>query len=42
MEIQLAHKIKELEIPELIDLLMRLRIEDKDAFEVLRELVEDL
>ena len=42
MELQLAKKIEELELNELLDLLTKLRMQDRDAFEALRELVEDL
>lgn len=42
MELQLAKKLEELDLNELLDLLTKLRIQDIDAFEVLRELIEDL
>jgi hypothetical protein len=42
MEIQLAKKLEELELNELIDLLTRLRMADRDAFEALREQIDDL
>jgi len=42
MEIMLAKKLEELELNELIDLLTKLRIQDRDAYAVLKELVEDL
>lgn len=42
MEIMLAKKLEELELNELIDLLTKLKMEDKDAYAVLKELVEDL
>lgn len=42
MEIELARKIQDLELNELIDLLTRLQSSDRDAFEALREQVEDL
>jgi len=38
----LAKKIEELEESELIDVLRKLQMEDNDAFEVLKELVEDV
>ena len=42
MEIFLAKKILELDERELEDILMKLKIEDRDAYEKLQEIVEDL
>lgn len=42
MEIELAKKVEEMEMNELVDLFMKLRMEDRDAFDVLKELVEDM
>lgn len=42
MEIMLAKKLQELELSELIDLLTRLRMADRDAFEALKEQLDDL
>ena len=42
MEIFLAKKILELDERELEDILMKLKMEDCDAYEKLQELVEDL
>lgn len=41
MEIKLATQLEELEVHELIRILTQLRMQDRDAFEILRELVED-
>ena len=38
----LAKKIEELELDELMDVLKKLQTEDRDAFELLQELVEDI
>lgn len=38
----LAKKIEELELDELIKILTALQIEDNDAFDLLKELVEDI
>ena len=42
MEIFLAKKILELDERELEDILMKLKMEDREAYEKLQELVEDL
>ena len=42
MEIFLAKKILELDERELEDILMKLKMEDRDAYEKLQEIVEDL
>tara|TARA_B100000085_G_scaffold176939_1_gene161223 strand:+ start:205 stop:333 length:129 start_codon:yes stop_codon:yes gene_type:complete len=42
MEIFLAKEILELEEHELESILMKLKIEDRDAYEKLQELIEDL
>ena len=42
MEIFLAKKILELDERELEDILMKLKMEDRDSYEKLQELVEDL
>ena len=42
MEVMLAKKIEELELDELMDVLRKLQTEDRDAFELLQELVEDI
>ena len=42
MEIFLAKKILELEEHELESILMKLKMEDRDLYEKLQELVEDL
>jgi|TARA_Y100000289_G_C3886891_1_gene131774 hypothetical protein len=42
MEILLAKEILELEEHELESILMKLKIEDRDAYEKLQELIEDL
>ena len=42
MEIFLARKILELDEQELEDILMKLKMEDRDSYEKLQELVEDL
>lgn len=42
MELMLAKKLEELDFKELLDLLTKLRMTDRDAFSTLRELVEDL
>lgn len=38
----LAKKIEEMELNELIDLLTQLRMTDRDAFEALKEQVDDI
>jgi hypothetical protein len=42
MDMILAKKIEELELDELMDVLRKLQTEDRDAFELLQELVEDI
>lgn len=42
MEIFLARKILELDEQELEDILMKLKMEDRDSYEKLQELIEDL
>lgn len=42
MEILLAKKILELETDQLEDILMKLKIEDRNAYEFLQELIEDI
>lgn len=42
MEIILAKKLEELSLNELIDLLTKLKREDRDAYAVLKELVDDI
>jgi|DEB0MinimDraft_10_1074344.scaffolds.fasta_scaffold963129_2 hypothetical protein len=42
MEIMLAKQILELESHELEGILMKLKMEDREAYEKLQELVEDL
>jgi len=42
MEIFLAKKILELDEHELKGILMKLKMEDRDAYEKLQEIVEDL
>jgi len=42
MELMLAKKIEDLELDELMDVLRKLQTEDHDAFELLKELVEDI
>jgi hypothetical protein len=42
MDMILAKKIEELELDELVDVLRKLQTEDRDAFELLQELVEDI
>lgn len=42
MDMILAKKIEELELDELMDVLKKLQTEDRDAFELLQELVEDI
>ena len=42
MDMILAEKIEELELDELMDVLKKLQTEDRDAFELLQELVEDI
>lgn len=41
MELELAEKLEEMELHELIDILRKLMIEDRESFDVLREIVED-
>lgn len=42
MELILAKKIEDLDQEELIEVLQKLQMEDRDAFELLRELIEDI
>lgn len=42
MEIILAQKLEELSVIELEDLLRKFHMEDRDAFEALKELIDDL
>lgn len=42
MEMMLAAKLAEMEEDELMQLLTRLKMEDRDAFMVLKELIDDL
>ena len=41
MEHELAEKLEEMELHELEDIMRKFMFEDREAFEVLRELVED-
>lgn len=41
MEFVIANKLKEMELSELLAVLMKLKMEDLDAFRKLREVVED-
>jgi hypothetical protein len=41
MELMLAKKLEEMEFSELLDIMTKLMMEDRDAFETLKELVED-
>lgn len=41
MEMELATQLEEIELHELVLLLQELRIKDRDAFELLCELVKD-
>lgn len=41
MEHELAEKLEEMELHELEDIMRKLMFEDREAFEVLREIVED-
>jgi hypothetical protein len=42
MNMLLARKIEELELDELIELLRKFETEERDAYEVLQELIEDI
>jgi hypothetical protein len=42
MELILAKKIEELEFNELLEVLRKFQTEDRDAFELFQELVEDI
>jgi hypothetical protein len=42
MEIQLARKIEELGFSELLNVFMKLRMQNREAFDSLKELVDDL
>lgn len=41
MEIILAKKLEDASLQELIEVLTKLQMEDRDAFKVLKEIVED-
>lgn len=41
MELEMALKLAELDAMELVELLRELRMQDKSAFELLSEIVED-
>jgi hypothetical protein len=41
MEFMLANKIADLDKGQLLDILRELKMKDRDAFELLKELVED-
>lgn len=41
MELEMALKLAELDTMELVELLRELRMQDKSAFELLSEIVED-
>jgi len=41
MEIMLAQKLLDMDAAQLMQLLMQLRQQDRDAFQLLKELVED-
>ena len=42
MELILAKKICELDVSELVDLLMKLQMDEPEAFEALQKAIEDL
>lgn len=42
MEIEIANKIEELDLNELIEVLMKFKMEDMEAFLILKEIIEDL
>lgn len=42
MPIVLAKKLEELDFSELLDVLQKLEMEDREAFKLLEELVEDI
>lgn len=42
MEIMLAQKLLDMDAAQLMQLLMQLRQQDRDAFQLLNELVEDI
>lgn len=42
MEFVVATKLKEMELSELLSVLLKLKMEDLDAFRKLREIVEDV
>ena len=42
MELILAKKISELDVSELINLLMKLQMDEPEAFEALQKAIEDL
>jgi hypothetical protein len=41
MELMLAKKLEEMDFNELLDIMKKLMMEDREAFEKLKELVED-
>jgi len=41
MEHELAQKLEEMELRELEDIIRKFMLEDREAFDVLREIVED-
>jgi len=41
MELMLAKKLEEMDFNELLDIMRKLMMEDREAFEKLKELVED-
>lgn len=41
MEEMIARKLEEMEFHELIDIMRKLMMEDQEAFETLREIIED-
>lgn len=42
MEIEIANKIEELDLNELIEVLMKFKMEDMEAFLIFKEIIEDL
>jgi len=42
VEIEIANKIEELDLNELIEVLMKFKMEDMEAFLILKEIIEDL
>lgn len=41
MELMLAKKLEEMDFNELLDIMRKLMMEDREAFEKLKELIED-